>query len=137
MFSMERLSFLYISLIQIMEKIVQLSIPCFYDRAFSFLFFCLELHDFTPFKPNIFWGRAPRPPSPRHIYNVKTTMSSVCVERERGLQLNKDHALPKIICMYIIVWKVDFWPQKYVDVFLHSIFDLVCLLQKPGYIVWL
>ena len=79
MVGMEWLSFLYISLIQIMKKIVQLSIPCFYDRAFSF-FFGLELHDFTPFKPNIFWGRAPRPPpSPRHIYNVKTTMSSVCV----------------------------------------------------------
>ena len=32
-------------------------------------FSCLELHDFTPFKPKNFWRRTPRPPSPTH-YNV-------------------------------------------------------------------
>ena len=63
-FGVERSSFLCISLIQIMKRI-QLPIPCFYERGFSY-FSCLELHDFTPFKPKIFWGRTPRPP-PRHI----------------------------------------------------------------------
>ena len=45
---------------------------------------CLELHDFTPFKPKNLWGRSsnPPPPLPRHIYNTKTTMSSVCLCRE-------------------------------------------------------
>ena len=41
MFSMERSSFLYISLIQITSH------PCFYERAFTY-FSCLELQDFTP-----------------------------------------------------------------------------------------
>ena len=72
MFSMEWSSFLYISLIKI-KKIIQLPIPCFYERAFSY-FSRLELHDFTPFTPKIFWGRTPRPPSPTHLqdknYNI-------------------------------------------------------------------
>ena len=50
-FSMERSSFLYISIIQIMKRI-QLPIPCFMKRHS-----CPELHDFTPFKTKIFWGR--------------------------------------------------------------------------------
>ena len=48
MFSMERSSFLYISLIQI-KKRIQFPIPCIYEMAFSY-FSCLELHEFTPFK---------------------------------------------------------------------------------------
>ena len=72
MFKMEQSSFLYISLIQIIKRI-QLPIPCFYEGAFSY-YSCLELHDFTPFKPRFFWGRTPDPP-PRHTYNIKTNMS--------------------------------------------------------------
>ena len=96
MFSMELSSSLYISLIQIMKRI-QLPIPCFYERAFSD-FSCLELHDFTPFKTEFFfWGRTQRPPTPRHMNNIKTTMSSVYMYRE-GLAIlpkKKPHALPK------------------------------------------
>ena len=47
-----------------------------------FIFFLSRLHDFTPFMPKIFWGRTPEPPPPRHIYNIKITMSSVCMCRD-------------------------------------------------------
>ena len=92
MFSMERSSFLYISLIQITSH------PCFYERAFSYFSF-LELHDFTLFKPKIFWGRNPRSPSPHSPYTFTISKLSchmrVCVER--GLQLyKKTMPLPKI-----------------------------------------
>ena len=134
MFSMERLSFLYISFIQIMKKIVQLSIPCFYDRAFSF--FGLELHDFTPFKPNIFWGRAPRPPFPRHIYNVKTTMPSVCVER-KGLAIER-RSCPTENNLYVNnCLESRFLTPKYVDVFFTlylwlSMKSLYCVTLTSG-----
>ena len=80
MFSKERLSSFYISLIQIMKRI-QLPIPCFYERALSD-FSCLELHDFTPFKTEFFSGGGPKDPPPRHMNNIKTTMSSVYLCRE-------------------------------------------------------
>ena len=48
--------------IQIMNRI-HLPIPCIYERAFSD-FSCLELHDFTSFKPNIFSGGGPPDPLP-------------------------------------------------------------------------
>ena len=59
MFSMKRSFFLYVSLNQIMKRI-QLPSPCFYERAFSY-FSCLELYDFTPFKPNFFEGGSQTP----------------------------------------------------------------------------
>ena len=67
MFSMERSSSLYISLVQIMKRI-QLPIPCFYERAFAD-FPCLKLHDFSPFKTEFFFGGGGggvggKPPSP-------------------------------------------------------------------------
>ena len=62
MFSMERSSFPYISLIQNM-KWIQLPISCFYQRAFWY-FPSLELHDFTSFKQKI----VPRPPLPCHPF---------------------------------------------------------------------
>ena len=43
---------------------------------------CLELHVFTPFKLEIFWGRTPRPPIPNTFYNIKSTMSCVYLCRE-------------------------------------------------------
>ena len=62
---MERSSFLYVSLIQIMKK----------KSNFPSL-------DFTPFKPTIYGG-GPQTPSPTHLqyknYHV------ICVCRERGL----------------------------------------------------
>ena len=58
-----------IPLIQIMKRI-QLPISCFYERAFSY-FSRLKLPDFTQFKSKILWGRTPRPPFPRYIYNIK------------------------------------------------------------------
>ena len=76
---MERSSFLYISLIQIMKRI-QLPIPCFNERAFSD-FSCLEFHDFTPFKTKNFLGEDPKPPSPTHL-QYKTTISYLCLCRE-------------------------------------------------------
>ena len=60
---------------------IQLAIPCFYERAFSD-FSCLELHDFTPFKTDFFSGEDPKTPTPRHMNNIKTTMSSVYLCRE-------------------------------------------------------
>ena len=81
MFGMERSSFLYISLIQIMKRI-QLPIPCFNERVFSYCS-CPELHDFTPFKQKKkIIGEDPDSPPPRHIYNMKATMASVCLYRE-------------------------------------------------------
>ena len=40
-------------------------------------FSCLELHDFTTFKTEFFSGGGPKDPPPRHMNNIKTTMSSV------------------------------------------------------------
>ena len=77
-FRMERSSFLYITLV--LMKRIQLTIPCFHERASSY-FPCLKLHDFTPFKTKIFWGRTPWPPSPTHL-QYKTTMPSLCLCRE-------------------------------------------------------
>ena len=59
-----------ISLIKIMKR-TQLPISCFYERAFSY-FSSLELHDFTPFKPKIFWGI--------YIYNIKNYYVWLCRE---------------------------------------------------------
>ena len=68
--SMERSSFLYVPLIQIIIiKRIQLPILCIHERTFSY-FSCPELHDFTSFKTKNFWGRPPKPPH-RHIYNIK------------------------------------------------------------------
>ena len=59
----------------------QLPLPCFYDRTFLY-FSCLNLHDFTPLKQKIFWGRTPRPP-PRHILLYKNyhVIRVFCVKR--------------------------------------------------------
>ena len=67
----------------------QLPLPCFNDRAFSY-FSCLNLHDFTPLNPKIFWGSPPRPINyiklPYHPYVL-------CTE---ACNCTKDHSLPKI-----------------------------------------
>ena len=69
-----------ISLIQIMKRI-QLPISCFYERAFLY-FSRLELHDFTPFKPKIFWGEPPDPFSTLHSqYQKPLCHMCGCVER--------------------------------------------------------
>ena len=105
-FNMERSSFLHVSLIQIMKKKSNFPSIVFMKGHFL-LFFCLELHNFTPFKPKVFWGGSPNPlPLPDTFYNIKTTMTSVFVERG-ACNWTKDSDLPKIICMYIIVSKVD------------------------------
>ena len=92
MFIMEQSSFLYISCFQTMKRI-QISILCFYERAFSY-FSCLQLHDFTLHhlrqKFSGWTPTAPLPLLPRNIYNQNYHVICVCVER--GLQ--KDHALP-------------------------------------------
>ena len=74
--------------------------PLLYDM---FIFFYLELHDLTPFKLNIFWGRTPTPhlPSPTHSQYQNYHVIRVFVKR--GLQSYKwpfptDNKL---------VWKVD------------------------------
>ena len=55
-----------------------------------FKFTCLELHDLTPYKPKIFWGRSPRPPPPLPIkFSVSKLPCHLCVYVERGLQLCK------------------------------------------------
>ena len=41
-----------------------------------------HFHIYLVSKYTIFWGRIPKPP-PRHINNITTTMSSVCLWRER------------------------------------------------------
>ena len=84
---MERSSFLHITLI--LMKRIQLTIPCFHERASSY-FSCLKLHDFTPFKTKIFWGRTPwPPPPPRHINNIKLPCHlCVCVERAKTLYVD-------------------------------------------------
>ena len=79
-FSIERSSFFYISIIQIMKRI-QLPILCFNESAFSY-FSCLELNDFTPFNPNKFWGRNPRPPSTTYLQYQNYHVICVCVDRE-------------------------------------------------------
>ena len=43
------------------------------ECAFPYLFF-LKLHDFTPCKPKIFWGRTPRPPGHYDITITNVTM---------------------------------------------------------------
>ena len=68
-------------------KRIQLTISCFHERASSY-FSCLKLHDFTPFKTKIFWGRTPWPPPPRHGYNIKLPCH-LCACVERGLKLYK------------------------------------------------
>ena len=55
-FSIERSSFLYITLI--LMKRIKLTFPCFHKRASSY-FSCLKLHDFTPFYTKNSWGRTP------------------------------------------------------------------------------
>ena len=69
MFSMERSSFLYIPLIQIMTR-NESNFQSLAFRAFSY-FSCLELHGFTPFHP-------------KQIYHV------ICVFVYRGI----GHDLP-------------------------------------------
>ena len=44
---------------------IQLPIPCFMKRHS-----CPELHNFTPFKTKVFWGRTPRPPLTHHIIKL-------------------------------------------------------------------
>ena len=89
---MERSSFLYISLIQITSH------PLLLWKSI-FIFFLLELHDFTLFKPKIFWGGTPVPIS-LHIYNIKTIMSYACLCREGIAVVQKDHAPTenKLVC---------------------------------------
>ena len=92
MFSMERSSFLYNSRIQITSH------PLLLWKNI-FIFSCLELHDFTPFKPKNFWGRIPVPFSHTHIQHQNYHVISVFVER--GLQLHKKTIPPyrKKTCM--------------------------------------
>ena len=46
-------------------------IPGFQERAFPCLF-CLKLHDFTQFKPNILWRSTPDPPPPQNCDSTNT-----------------------------------------------------------------
>ena len=99
-FSIERSSFLYISIIQIMKRI-QLPILCFNESAFSY-FSCLELNDFTPFNPKNFWVRNPRPPSTTYLQYQNYHVICVCVDRE-GLAIvqKKNHIPPRKIKLYV------------------------------------
>ena len=73
MFSMELPYFLYISLIQINSNPLRL--------WKSIFIFCLELHDFTSFKPKFFW-RTPSSPFPYTFTISKLPCHMyVCVER--------------------------------------------------------
>ena len=84
-----------IPLIQIMKRI-QLPISCFYERTFSY-FSRLKLHDFTPFKSKILWGRTPRPPPFHDTFTIsKTTMWYAWLCRE-ALNYKKTIPLPKIL----------------------------------------
>ena len=65
MFSMERLSFLYISLIQIMNKKSNFLSLVFMNGHFNI--FCLELHNFTPFKQKFSGGGPQTPPPLTHL----------------------------------------------------------------------
>ena len=81
MFSMEQSSFFFcpLSKLWIESNFPSLAFMKLSERVFLY-FSCLELNDFTPYKPKIFWGRTPRPPPhPRHINDIKTTLSSVCL----------------------------------------------------------
>ena len=91
---MEQSSFFFCSLskLWIESNFASLAFMKLLERVFSY-FSCLELNDFTPYKPKIFWGRTPRPPHPRHIYDIKTTM---CLCTEAFNCTKKTHSLPKI-----------------------------------------
>ena len=96
-----------LSVIQILTRI-QLPTPTFYEWAISY-FSCLELHEFTPFKTKIFiWG-APPDPHYKHIYIMKTSISSVCLWSEGLANAQMTISLPKISMNvnYYFVWKVD------------------------------
>ena len=80
-FSMERPSFLYISLIQIMKRI-QLPIPCFYKRVFSYFLSGILKTILHHLSPKISGGGPPSPSPTQLPCNLR-----VCVER--GLQLYK------------------------------------------------
>ena len=90
-FSMERSSFLYISLIQIMKRI-QLPIPCFMKWHS-----CPELHDFTPFKTKIFLPQTP-PPLSHHIIKLPLCHLYVCIERRFQLYKRPCHTGNKPVC---------------------------------------
>ena len=50
----------------------------------------------------------PPPHHPRHIYDIKTTMSSVCLCTE-AFNCTENHSLPKINLNVNIVLKVDLY----------------------------
>ena len=130
MFSMELLSFLYISLIQIMKKIVQLSIPCFYDRAFSF-FFLSRITRFYTIPAKHFLGEGPQTPPPTHLQCKNYHAICVCVERE-GLAIER-RSCPTENNLYVNnCLESRFLTPKYVDVFftLHLWFSMMSLAKK-------
>ena len=70
-------------------------------RAFSY-FSCLELHDFIPFKLEIFWRRTPAPiPNTFTLSNLPCHLC-ICVERDLPCLTPR-----KQTCMQILVWKID------------------------------
>ena len=77
------------------SKRIQLPISRFYERVFSY-FSCLELHDFTPFKPKFFLGRTPRPPSMTFTILVSKLPCHPCVCVQRRFQVYENHSIPKI-----------------------------------------
>ena len=105
MLSMERSSFLYISLIQITSH------PLLLWKSI-FIFFLPRITRFYTIIAKNFLGEDPQTPLPLHIYNTKSTMSYVCfcreriavVQEKRGLQLYKKTMPPpplpkiKLVC---------------------------------------
>ena len=96
---------------------IQLFIPCFYERA-SWYLYCLELHDFTPFKPKIFWGRTPRPPLPDTFTISKVPCGlRVCVERglqwyEKNIPYRKISFLPFSLLLFLKFFIIVFFLRK-------------------------
>ena len=85
---MERSSFLYIPLIQIIiMKIIQLPIPCIHERAFSYFFLVQNYTILHHLRQKSSGGGPPDPPH-RHIYNIKLPCH-LYVSVEKRFQLYK------------------------------------------------
>ena len=95
------MTFLYISLIKFMKRINFPSLGCFSERTFSFLF---PVYNYTIFLhwSQKFSGGGPPDPPPWHIYNFKTTISSMCSCKRgacNGTEKNMPYPLQnKFVC---------------------------------------
>ena len=104
------------SLIQIMKRI-QLPIPCFYQRALSYIS-CLESHDFATIKLTIFWGEDPQtrhPPSQTHLqYQKQPCHLCVCAIVQKTIPYRKKTWMQIIV--YNFVYKrtdaLSLWHQQ-------------------------